>query len=642
MAATRWILARQTAVTRVLLVGLVILGLPVRLSGTASAVDGVKTASLSLGVNWGEVLTTSQPMQVRLRCDASATMFGFALTDAAYESSNSETYDFYPGFAPMVFPVEVARSSQCRMTLDLRNNFDNIKFDVMVNGALTPVLLKDRRPYVDFTLAGDTSINVVVKNPPSEERTLIDKKPLVQVLVRLDSGQGDVYGFENITCDSTVSTSRINPFRAPRSSSVLYYSPPTGVCTFSLNSALPDFATKLVLYVNGSSVTPTPTPTGVSFPVTMVNSTVRVHAILPNPTPVRPVLVVPPTSTTPQQTPTSKPTSKPTSTTGNTTVATADSTKPSTKPAKSAKTTTTKPARTKATANSGTEIRKVALTISANYADNQETYTPLEAQLVCVGGRVFGTKGTIGFLVYQGDKFNIEVEVAGNTGCELLHSVDISAVSINGTNVPVQTRIPLAMQGDTNVVLEIPPAEIKSSFKSLPGYTYLRTDFSLDWFGKLRYVASLGNCVDVLLINGDAATDAVIATSYGDSYTAAPPAAIFGRPGSTCVLTIKPEGFDLGSRLVLLYNGVPQTFSTASDGTVSFVVPFEDHVHVRGFIRPITPDEIADPRQKSARKSGGRPKNPNAKVDKNGCISNVVKSKDGKLVAIAKICPRKP
>jgi hypothetical protein len=630
-------------VSRALLVGLTVLGLQSIGSAVppAAGADGVTTVSLSVAVNWGDVTLTAQPFQMRVLCDPSATMFGFPLNADTYQSTKAAPYEFYPGFAPMVFPIEIGGTAQCRMFLGLRNNIDKTQFDVQINGSPTAPLAKDGSQYVDFSLAADTSVAISVKNARAEKRAIVDAKASVYTTIRVDSGQGAVYTADQPICDGSVlKGSGFRQFAAP-SSFWLNYFTNGGSCTFVFTSAIPDFANKLVVYVNGSLVAPTASPTGVTVPVVMSNPVVRVHTILKSPTPVLPSAPVAGSVTTKVAL------GAPSSAVAGTEIpTTTTAAKPAAKPTKSAKgvkTTTTKPQK------GAPKISKVQLTMSANYAEGIDSRVPLNAKLNCPSGRMFGRRLSDRALVplplYQGDKYNVEIELIVGTECKIELSQKVSAVTVNGTPVPADSPIVLPMKSDTVVAIEVPPPSVPFAFEAPIGYKNLRTEVTVNGFDrKDAFTVSLGRCVDVSGVDGQPYADQIVYAIGPSGSEIRPPRESVGRTGSSCVLTVKGEGFDIAPRLALLLNGVPQAITSTPEG-VSLVVPFEDHVNVQGFIRPEVADEVFIPsvpsvssRPQKTPKSG--PKAGNAKVDKDGCISSVAKSKNGKLVAVAKICPR--
>ncbi len=281
------------------LVGALTAGLFVQHPVRTNAQSAAKIVNLRVGASFGDLMNVIDPLQFSLNCDTSATMFGFALTAEARRSAQVEPFWIFPGYAPYVLPIDLVDRSQCRLFVSPRNDFTGPQMDVSINGSAVPLLVKDRNPYVDFVLSSDTSIDVVVKNGQKRDPAIIEGEAIRMLDMRVDSGEGPVYRIEKQpTCDGKASAaSGFRTVLPPKEFWVNYVASPSTLCTVNLVSSVPDFVSRLVVYVNGAMVTPTVTSDGVSVAVPMIGLEVRMHAILRSATPVAPVVTVSTTTT---------------------------------------------------------------------------------------------------------------------------------------------------------------------------------------------------------------------------------------------------------------------------------------------------------------------------------------------------------
>jgi hypothetical protein len=295
-----------------------------------------------------------------------------------------------------------------------------------------------------------------------------------------------------------------------------------------------------------------------------------------------------------------------------------------------AKTTTTK---AKAKASKEPSIRKVRFNLSVSFS-SPDGYEFIFTRLRCPLGRLFGKAMTLNSPIFDlahGDRYSVEVELLGEQVCNLYFDETVSAITVNGVDAmgaakpgsnSQQFGLPLDVDTDVAVTFAVEPFE-----NSVPGYQNVRPRFNVSGLGTGAeyWEASVSECVDVLNDNRTPYTGGLVDWRRPGETGSGINSRVYGRAGSSCLFTMTSNGLDLGSRLVLLLNGVEQSFAVSPEGVVSVRLPFEGHVNVNGFIRPITPDPLVAP--KAAKKK-----------EPNKCVTSVAKSKDGKVVAVAQIC----
>jgi hypothetical protein len=294
-----------------------------------------------------------------------------------------------------------------------------------------------------------------------------------------------------------------------------------------------------------------------------------------------------------------------------------------------AKTTT----KAKAKTSKAASIRKVRFGLSVNFS-SPDGYELIYMRLKCPLGRLFGKSmglDTPLFMVAHGDRYSVEVELLGDQVCSLSFGETVSAITVNGVDAmgaakpgssSQQFGLPLDVDTDVSVTFAVDPFE-----NSVPGYQNVRPQFNVHGLGtgEEYWEASVSECVDVLNDDKTPYTGGLVDWNRPGETGSGMNFRVYGRAGSSCLFTLTSNGLDLGSRLVVLLNGVEQSFAVSPEGVVSVRLPFEGHVNVNGFIRPITPDPLVAP--KAAKKK-----------EPNKCVTSVGKSKDGKVVAVAQIC----